>query len=55
MTPKGISGYSKESFDFGESLGSNKSGGYGDSCSLSDPGNFKEVYNFGESDDSGDY
>ena len=55
---KGISGYSKESFDFGESGGSNKSGGYGDSCSLSDSGKCKEVYDFGESgesDGSGDY
>ena len=52
---KGISGYSKESFDFGESGGANKSGGYGDSCSLNDSGNCKEVYDFGESDGSGDY
>ena len=49
---KGISGYSKESFDFGESGGPCD---YGDSCSLSDSGNCKEVYDFGESDGSGDY
>ena len=55
---KGISGYSKESFDFGESGGSNNSGGYGDFCSLSDSGNCREVYDFGESGEwngSGDY
>ena len=43
---KGISGYSKESFEFGESGGPCD---YGDSCSLSDSGNCKEVYDFGES------
>ena len=46
---KGISGYSKESFDFGESGGPCD---YGDSCSLSDSGNCKEVHDFGESGES---